>query len=56
MLFKGAFIVDGFARFMKLLVLGGSSVALLLSFDYLARAKLLTLEYPGARAARRRPA
>jgi NADH-quinone oxidoreductase subunit N len=45
-LFKGAFVVDGFSRFVKILILGGSSVTLLLSFDYLRRAKLLTYEFP----------
>ncbi len=45
-LFEGAFIVDDFARFMKLLVLGGSAVALLLSFDYLRDVKALKFEFP----------
>ena len=45
-LFDGAFVVDGFARFMKLLVLGGSAVALMLSFDYLRDVKSLKFEYP----------
>src|SRR5690349_19873601 len=45
-LFKGAFVVDGFSRFVKILILGGSAVSLLLSFDYLRRAKLLTYEFP----------
>ena len=35
-LFNGAFIVDGFARFMKVLALVGSAVALLLSLDFCA--------------------
>src|SRR4029079_19708555 len=30
-LFNGGFIVDGFARYMKFLVLGGSAVTLILS-------------------------
>ncbi len=46
MLFKGAFVVDGFSRFVKILILGGSAATLLLSFDYLRRAKLLTYEFP----------
>ena len=33
MLFDNAFVIDGFGRFMKLLVLAGSATALLLSFD-----------------------
>jgi len=45
-LFNGAFIVDGFARFMKLLVLAGSAVALLLSFDFMRGVKSLKFEYP----------
>ena len=44
-LFDGAFIVDGFGRFMKLLVLGGSVLVLIMSLGELARAKLLSSEY-----------
>jgi len=44
-LFDGAFVIDGFARFMKLLVLAGSAVALLLSMDYLRAAKAMKFEY-----------
>jgi NADH-quinone oxidoreductase subunit N len=44
-LFDGAFIVDGFGRFMKLLVLGGSILVLVMSIGDLARAKLLSSEY-----------
>jgi len=44
-LFDGAFIIDDFARFVKLLVLGGSALVLLMSFGDLARAKLLSCEY-----------
>jgi NADH-quinone oxidoreductase subunit N len=44
-LFDGAFIVDDFARFMKLLVLGGAALVLVMSFGDLARAKLLSFEY-----------
>ena len=32
-LFQGAFIDDGFARFMKLLALGAAAAALMLAFD-----------------------
>jgi NADH-quinone oxidoreductase subunit N len=46
LLFKGAFVVDGFSRFMKILILAGSAASILLSFDYLRRAKLLTFEIP----------
>lgn len=45
-LFEGAFIVDGFSRFMKLLVLAGSAAALILSFDYMKRAKAMYFEFP----------
>jgi NADH-quinone oxidoreductase subunit N len=44
-LFDGAFIVDGFGRFMKLLVLGGSILVLVMSLGELARTKLLSSEY-----------
>src|SRR6266545_3268251 len=33
--FGGSFVVDGFARFLKLLALTGSAFAILMSFDYL---------------------
>jgi NADH-quinone oxidoreductase subunit N len=45
-LFDGAFIVDGFARFMKLLILAGSAFALMLAFDYLRGAGILKFEFP----------
>ena len=45
-LFDGAFVVDGFSRFLKLLTLGASAVALLLSFDYMRETKTLKFEYP----------
>ncbi|RME96423.1 MAG: NADH-quinone oxidoreductase subunit N, partial [Alphaproteobacteria bacterium] len=45
-LFGGTFVMDGFARFMKVLTLLGSAVALFMSFDYLRDAKLLKFEYP----------
>jgi NADH-quinone oxidoreductase subunit N len=44
-LFEGAFVVDGFARFMKLLTLIASAAALLLSFDYFRAARTLKFEY-----------
>ena len=44
--FDGAFIADGFARFVKLLVLAGSAGALLLAFEDLRNAKLLKFEIP----------
>src|ERR1700704_3677444 len=33
--FGGSFVVDGFARFLKLLALAGSAVTILMSRDYL---------------------
>jgi NADH-quinone oxidoreductase subunit N len=43
-LFEGAFISDSFSRFTKVLILGGAALVLVMSFDALARAKLLTAE------------
>ena len=45
-LFEGAFVVDGFARFMKVLTLVASAAALILSFDDLRRTRTLRFEYP----------
>ncbi len=45
-LFNGAYINDGFARFMKMLTLVGSAFAILLSFDYMRRERILRFEYP----------
>jgi NADH-quinone oxidoreductase subunit N len=45
-LFDGAFVVDGFARFMKVLTLVASAAALILSFDDLRRTRTLKFEYP----------
>ncbi|MEM7774018.1 MAG: NADH-quinone oxidoreductase subunit NuoN [Pseudomonadota bacterium] len=44
-LFDGAFVVDGFAQFMKILVLGGAAVALILAFDEFRRLGILRFEY-----------
>src|SRR6201997_4178141 len=43
--FGGSFIVDGFARFLKLLALAGSAAAILMSSSYLALEKRETFEY-----------
>src|ERR1700730_5416250 len=43
--FGGSFIVDGFARFLKLLALAGSAAAILMSSSYLALEKRQTFEY-----------
>jgi NADH-quinone oxidoreductase subunit N len=45
-LFDGAFVVDGFARLMKLLTLAAAAAALLLSFDHFREARALKFEYP----------
>ena len=44
-LFEGAFIIDGFARFMKLLVIGGAVLVIIMSFGDLERQRLLSYEY-----------
>jgi NADH-quinone oxidoreductase subunit N len=45
-MFNGAFISDAFARFMKLLVLGSSAVAIILCFDEFRDQRTLKFEYP----------
>ena len=45
MLFSGAFVIDSFGRFMKVLTLVSSAAALILSFDYMREAKILKFEY-----------
>ncbi|MFN3744246.1 MAG: NADH-quinone oxidoreductase subunit NuoN [Hyphomicrobiaceae bacterium] len=45
-LFDGAFIVDSFARFMKIVVLVGAAGALVLSFDEMTEHNSLKFEYP----------
>jgi NADH-quinone oxidoreductase subunit N len=44
--FEGAFVVDGFSRFMKLLTLGGSLIAVLLSISYMKERGIDKFEYP----------
>jgi NADH-quinone oxidoreductase subunit N len=44
--FGGSFVVDGFARFLKLLALTGSAAAILMSSNYLAVEKQEKFEYP----------
>jgi NADH-quinone oxidoreductase subunit N len=44
--FGGSFVVDPFARFLKLLALTGSAAAILMSFDYLAAERQQRFEYP----------
>jgi NADH-quinone oxidoreductase subunit N len=43
---NGAFIDDGFGRFMKILVLFGSLVALIMSHEFLAHEKIDNFEFP----------
>jgi NADH-quinone oxidoreductase subunit N len=44
--FDGAFINDGFGRFMKVLTLSGSLVTLVMSRDFLAAEKIAKFEFP----------
>jgi NADH-quinone oxidoreductase subunit N len=44
--FGGSFIVDGFARFLKLLAIAGSAAAILMSFTYFGSTKQQRFEYP----------
>src|SRR3954468_783405 len=44
--FGTSFIVDDFARFMKILAYAGSAFAIVMSLDYLAAEKQQTFEYP----------
>ena len=45
-IFGTSFIVDDFARFMKILAYAGSAFAIVMSLDYLAMARQQTFEYP----------
>ena len=44
--FAGLFVVDRFAHFMKLLVLGASALSILLSLDYVEREHMARFEFP----------
>ncbi|RXT55183.1 NADH-quinone oxidoreductase subunit N [Bosea sp. Tri-44] len=44
--FNGAFIADGFARFMKVLTLFGAAAAIVLSADFLRRDGAMRFEFP----------
>src|SRR5262245_4078518 len=44
--FGGSFVLEPFARFLKLLALVGSACAILMSLDYLEREKQNRFEYP----------
>lgn len=42
----GSFVVDDFARFLKILALAGAAATILMSFDYFKRQMRPTFEYP----------
>jgi NADH-quinone oxidoreductase subunit N len=44
--FNGSFVVDDFARFLKILALIGSATAIVLSIDYAKRENQQRFEYP----------
>ncbi len=44
--FGDSFVLDGFARFLKQLVLIGCATAILMSFDYFSRGRQMKFEYP----------
>src|SRR6266571_2525305 len=44
--FGGSFVIDDFARFLKILALVGSAATILMSFDYTARQMKPKFEYP----------
>ncbi len=44
--FAGGFVVDPFARFMKLLVLVGSAAAILMAVDFMRRERIERFEFP----------
>jgi NADH-quinone oxidoreductase subunit N len=44
--FNGAFVVDGFARFMKVLTLVGAAAAVVMSSDYIRREGIARFEFP----------
>ena len=44
--FHGSFVLDGFARFLKILALTGSAVAILMSIEFLSATGRQRFEYP----------
>src|SRR5215470_7141328 len=44
--FQGLYVVDQFARFLKLLVLIGSALSIIMSLDYIARENMRRYEFP----------
>ena len=45
-LFQGSFIIDSFARLMKIVTLLAAAITLFMSYDYMTRNKIWTFEYP----------
>src|SRR6187401_2066601 len=45
-IFGGSFILDDFARFLKILAYAGAAFAIVMSLDYLAMSRQQTFEYP----------
>ncbi len=45
-LFDGAFVSDAFARLAKIMILGGTAAALVMSFGFLERAGIMKFEMP----------
>lgn len=45
-IWDGAFVDDAYARFMKMLALGGAAISLLLSREYMARNRIDVFEFP----------
>ncbi len=44
--FQGLYVVDRFARFLKVLVLLGSALTIIMSLDYIARENMRRFEFP----------
>jgi NADH-quinone oxidoreductase subunit N len=44
--FNGLFVMDGFARYMKVLVLLGAALSVVLSLDYIEREQMRRFEFP----------
>lgn len=44
--FRGSFVLDAFARFLKVLAFGGSAVAIVMSVEYLQLIRQQKFEYP----------
>jgi NADH-quinone oxidoreductase subunit N len=44
--FNGMFVTDGFAAFMKMLVIAGSAISIVMAAQYTGRARIMRYEYP----------